>query len=384
MHLGKIAGRIRAILTSPRRAWPVIADEPDTAGGVFRRYVCIVAALPVIAGFIKHSLISNHGFGVHAHTALLIGLMSAIASYLLSLLATWVVALIVDALAPSFGARNDPVQALKTVAYAWTAGWVAGVAILIPWVGWLVWLAGGIYSVYLLYLGVQFVMQCPPDRAAGYTAVSVIIASVLSWLALFMVGAIIGTAALTGAALTGTHVHGDNGTAVKVDPDSALGRISALNGNAVAVSLSPEALRDLLPDELDGMKRSDFHAERSGASGMQVSTASATYSDGKDRNVQVELTDTGNGRGMTASTMAPNSEQHSDHGYEKTSIDHGHLVHERWDAQARTGEYSVVLAQRLSIKASGHATSIDELKQVVHDVGLDKLASLTTQDSGAR
>src|SRR3546814_18930124 len=93
----------------------------------------------------------------------------------------YVVALIINALAPTFGGRKDQLQAVKVIGYAWTAAWVAGIAAIVPWPGWLVVLAGGIYSIYLLYLGLPHTMKCPPEKAAGYTVVPPTTAVVLGW-----------------------------------------------------------------------------------------------------------------------------------------------------------------------------------------------------------
>lgn len=371
MDFGKIFSRIKAILSSPQTEWPVIAAEPATVGGLFRNYICIVAALPVIAYFIRGSLFGHGGWGMHVHTPLGLGLLGLILHYLLTLVVVYLVALIVNAFAPSFGGSKDPVQALKTVAYAWTAGWVAGIAVIIPWLGWLVAIAGVIYGIYLLYLGLPHTMRCPPERAGGYTAVIVIIGIALSWIVGLIMAGIIGTAALTGASMAGIHATSSDRTTVTVDPDS-------MAGKTVAVSLSPETLRGFLPEELDGMKRSDFNAQRSGAVGMQISTAYATYSDGKDRNIKIELADTGNMRGMMAmaSAVAHSTEQQTDHGYEKTYTEHERLMHEAWNSQTKTGEFGVIVANRFSVKASGSGASMDDLKQAVNDMDLDKLTSL--------
>ena len=47
--------------------------------------------------------------------------------------------------------------------------------------GGLIALAGLVYGIYLLYLGLPQTMKCPPERSAGYTAVAVIIAIVAGW-----------------------------------------------------------------------------------------------------------------------------------------------------------------------------------------------------------
>ena len=91
------------------------------------------------------------------------GLIGAILSYALALVAVWVFALIINALAPTFGGQKDPVQALKAAAYAMTAAWIAGVANIIPFLGMVIMIAGAVYSVYLLYLG----LPVDDEGAAG-------------------------------------------------------------------------------------------------------------------------------------------------------------------------------------------------------------------------
>ena len=41
-------------------------------------------------------------------------------------------------------------------------------------------LLGGLYSLYLLYLGLMRVMKSPPDKAVGYAVVVVLVAIVVS------------------------------------------------------------------------------------------------------------------------------------------------------------------------------------------------------------
>src|SRR5574340_467801 len=60
------------------------------------------------------------------------------------------------------------------------------------------------------------------EAAGGYTAVSVIIAIVLGWIVDLVVAGVIGTAALTGAAVGSMHVTGSGGDNVSIDSNSAL------------------------------------------------------------------------------------------------------------------------------------------------------------------
>jgi hypothetical protein len=102
----------------------------------------------------------------------------AIVSYVLALAGIYVLALIIDALAPTFNGRRSQIQALKLAAYSMTASWVAGIFGLIP-VLWPLTLLG-LYSLYLLYLGLPILMKTPSDKAVGYIAVVIIIAIVLT------------------------------------------------------------------------------------------------------------------------------------------------------------------------------------------------------------
>jgi len=414
VDINKLIARAKAILLTPKTEWPVIAAEPATVPDLYKNWIVILAAIPAIAGFIKGSLIGYGAFGFSYRVGIGAGITGAIVGYALGLAMAYVMALIIDALAPNFGGEKNPVQALKTVAYAWTASWVAGIGQIVPGLGWLIAIAGGIYGIYLLYLGLPHTMKAPADKAAGYTAVSVIIAIVLSWVCALVVGGIIGTGAMMGMGAAGSNLHiGSSGGDITIDKDSALGKLDAFSkkmeaagkqmeaaqksgdakaqnealgkviGTAVSggdevEALAPDMLKPFVPETLAGLKRTDFSAERNGAMGMQVSEAHATYSDGGNKSLRLEVTDTGSVKGFVALAgfAAVQSDKETDHGYEKTYKQGGNLVHEQWDAQTKYGEYGVILGDRFAVKLSGNADSIDQLKAAVGSINLAGLAAL--------
>lgn len=169
--------RVQDILLKPKSTWPVIDLEPTDVASVYKNYVMILAAIPAIAGFIGMSIVGFGGFGVTLRVPILSGLVSAIVGYVLSLLMVFVVALIVDALAPTFGGIKNQIAAVKLVGYASTAGFVGGIFSLLPSLSILGALAG-LYGIYLMYLGLPVLMKCPPERAIAYTAVTAICAIV--------------------------------------------------------------------------------------------------------------------------------------------------------------------------------------------------------------
>ena len=416
MDINKLIARVKAILLTPKAEWPVIAAEPATVPDLYKNYIVVLAAIPAIAGFIKGSLIGYGAFGFSYRVGIGAGIAGAIVGYALGLAMAYVMALIIDALAPNFGGQKNQVQALKTVAYAWTASWVAGIGQIVPGLGWLIAIAGGIYGIYLLYLGLPHTMKAPADKAAGYTAVSVIIAVVLSWICMLVVGGIIGTGAMMGAG-GGNLSFSGNGSEVTVDKDSALGKLdafskkmeaagkqmesaqksgdadaqgkamgavigAAMGGGDQVEALAPDMLKPFVPATLAGLPRTDFSAEKNGAMGMQVSTANATYSDNASgRSLRLEVTDMGSAKGIMAMAgwAALQQERETDHGYEKTYKQDGRLVHEEWDSQDKHGEFSIVLGDRFSVKLSGQADSIDQLKGAVGGLNLAGLEALKAQ-----
>lgn len=420
VDFNKIVARVKNILLTPKTEWPVIAGESETVQSLYLNYILVLAAIPAVFGFIKNSIIGNTWFGVTVHTGIGAGITGMIVYYVLSLAMVFVMALIIDALAGTFGAQKNQVQALKTVAYAYTACWIAGVGVILGiGLGALIALAGGIYSIYLLYLALPNTMKCPPDKAGGYTAVSIICAIVLGWIVMLFVGGIVGTSMLGSAGSVnlgsnGIHLDGSD-SSVSVDKSSALGALVAMGQNAQKASakleaaqksgdanaqaqatgqmlgavlgggsqveaLAPDAIKAFVPDTLAGMKRTSLSAERNGAMGMQVSNANATYSDGQ-HTLNLEIADTGSAKGIMAlaGAVGVESDNETDHGYDKTYKQDGRLVHEQWDTQNKDGEYSIILGNRFSVKVSGNADNIDQLKAAVGSIKLADLEALKNQ-----
>jgi Yip1 domain len=193
MDLNKIIQRARTLLVSPRTEWPVIAAEPATVQGLYREYIMILAAIPPICQFVKTSILGYawHGFRIY-RLGIGAGLTAAIVGYVVSLAAVYVLAVIIEALAPNFAGEANRIQALKVAGYSYTASWIAGCAQILPGLYGLVALAGAIYSVYLLYLGLPSTMKVLPERAGGYTAVTVIGALILGWIIAVITGGITG------------------------------------------------------------------------------------------------------------------------------------------------------------------------------------------------
>src|SRR5690606_29187893 len=66
MDFNKLIARIKAILTTPKTEWPVIAAESETVAGLYKNYILVLAAIPAVMGFIKSSIIGYSLFGITA------------------------------------------------------------------------------------------------------------------------------------------------------------------------------------------------------------------------------------------------------------------------------------------------------------------------------
>ncbi|MET0679454.1 MAG: Yip1 family protein [Burkholderiales bacterium] len=171
--------RATNILFQPQSEWSAIAHERSDARSLYLGYVAILAVLPAAATLISTWLVGSLGFG---RLGAGVALQAALAGYVLSLVMVLAIAFVANMLAPRFGGRSDFDQALKLTAYALTASWVAGIFTILPVVGWLISLLGGLYSLYLLQIGAPQLMKMPERDAVGYGIALVAIGVVITFL----------------------------------------------------------------------------------------------------------------------------------------------------------------------------------------------------------
>jgi hypothetical protein len=163
-----LVDRIKRILGDPRDEWVRIAAEPATVQSLYTGWIMILAAIGPLALLLSMN-----------------SLQFAIAQYVRSLIMTFVLALVVDAIAPSFGGTRDFVASLKLTAYSYTATWLAGIFNLLGTLGAVVVLLATIYTLYTFYLGAPVLNKSSPDKAVPFTLVVVLCGIVLYFLARF-------------------------------------------------------------------------------------------------------------------------------------------------------------------------------------------------------
>src|SRR5256885_6244014 len=149
-----MASRARSVLFEPRTTFREVESEFTKPGAIWGKYVLPLAAIGPIAGAVGRLV-----FGKRIALTTLTSSVSisdaitwALISFVLSLVALFVLTKVISLLAPGFGGQKNDVQALKVAAYASTPMWLSGVFNIyarLVMVGVIV----SVYSLYLLYVG---------------------------------------------------------------------------------------------------------------------------------------------------------------------------------------------------------------------------------------
>lgn len=180
MNPPSIQDRAKRIIMDPKAEWPVIEREQTTVEKLYREYIALLAAIPVLAYMIGSVLIGHQvPFVGTIRTPIVQAVVAAVFSYVFALVGVYIAALVIDKLAPTFDSKSDFTQALKLVAYAYTPVWIAGVLNIIPMLGILTMLAG-LYSIYVFYLGLPVMMKTPEPKVIVYMVVAAVVIIVIS------------------------------------------------------------------------------------------------------------------------------------------------------------------------------------------------------------
>jgi hypothetical protein len=410
-----LVDRVKNILVTPRTEWSLIAVEPAAAGPIVSGYVVPLAAASAAAGLIGALIV---GAAVSAvvgglGTGVIGAFVGACISVVFSIIGVFILSFIINILAPSFGAQKDSVQSLKVAAYSLTAVWVAGLAQVVPFLGTLVVLIGGVYGIYLMYLGLPRVMKAPEDKAPLYTVV-IVVTMIVAGFILFMLWAAILGLGVVGSGLVGS-VTGSTPAASQssFDPDSPLGKLEGLGAKLEESAKKMEAaeksgdtnaqvsaaleglgtlfgggkrvdpvgvdlLKPFVPETFAGLPRTSSSAEKTGIASIMVSQAQATYSDGGQKSVTLEISDTGGVSGLVglASWAGVQGEREDDSGSERTHKVDGRLVHEKVSKTGGSNEYGLVLGDRFMVKAEGRGVDLAALKSAVSGLDLDRIEAM--------
>lgn len=397
--------RVKAILLQPRATWAAIAQESTDARQLYAGYLVWLAAIPAVCGFIGLSVFGMGFLGVAVRVPLLTGLVDMVVSWVLSLAGVYVLALIVDALAPRFGGVRSPIQALRLTVYASTAALVGGVFSLLPVLAMLGLLAA-LYSIYLFYTGLPVLMKNPPEKSLAYTAV-VVLAAIVVGLVIGVAGrfflphpAVLGagggevsistptgkvsidTAALEAAGkkmeaasrqMEQAQKSGDQGAAMAAAGQAATAAMGALGGAQGNVDV--QALKAALPQQLGGLPRTTIEVQDHQAVGVAMGQANAVYA-GDGKQLHVAIVDMGGMSGLARLAGMVQGEQESDGRVEKVWQSGGRTLQEEYQKDGSGAEAKAVLKNGLVVSVEGRSLPIEQVRAALGGLDLDAVEGL--------
>jgi hypothetical protein len=197
-----IVSRVKGIVLKPKDEWTTIKGEDTPIATLFTGYAMILAAIPAIAHFI--------GLGILGRRIPFVGwirypmgkaFLYAILSYVFSLASVYLLGFIINALAPTFGSKQNMQNAMKLAVYTWTPAWIAGALNIYTQLAILAFLAS-LYCIYVLYLGFsEPLMDTPNDKVVTYLIVSIVVAFILMIVASVILGAIFAVSTVSGSGI---------------------------------------------------------------------------------------------------------------------------------------------------------------------------------------
>ena len=403
--------RVQAILLKPKETWPVIAAEAGDIPSIYKNYLVYLAAIPAIAGFIGMSLVGVGAFGVSFRVPFLTGLVNMVVGFVLALAMVYVLALIANALAPTFKGEKNLLNAFKLVAYGATAGMVGGIFNLLPALSMLGLLAA-LYSIYLLYTGIPVMMKAPEDKALGYTAVLIVCGIVAG----IIVGAVsamftgggagmhmgaaspsgdveikvpgsdvtINTSKLEEAAkkmeeagkqMEAAQAKGDNAAAGKAMSEM----MGAVMGTGQGGQpFAPETLQTFVPAKVGAMERTAIEARSDSAMGMTFSSVTSEFRNEAGR-VEVKVQDIGAmptlmmAMGAWAqSTVSRETQDEVEKVYKKDGV----AIKEEYRKDGSRAEMSMMLANGVMIEVTGDNVNMDGVRSAMGALDVKGLSGL--------
>jgi hypothetical protein len=174
----KIIDRIKKILLSPKPEWEIIKNESLTINEMILKYALFLALIGPAAGFFGFIVVGVPTLFGTFTLPFSFALKYLIFSYMFSIAGIFIVTFIIDMLAPNFGCVKDFTQSMKVVVFAYTASWLGGIFLIVPALSILSTIAG-IYSLVLMYWGLETVKSVPKEKMTAYYIITLVVSIVV-------------------------------------------------------------------------------------------------------------------------------------------------------------------------------------------------------------
>ncbi|MBL7738062.1 MAG: YIP1 family protein [Chitinophagaceae bacterium] len=169
-----VVDRAKNILITPNTEWPVADKEQANVATILTSYVLPMLSIGVVAMFIGQGLIGQSlPFG-GSTASVKAGLLGALLFVITSVIMVFILAAIIDVLAPSFSSEKNWGKSFQMAAYSLTASYIGAIFYLFPALYILVILCS-LYCIYALYTGIPAMKKTTADKQVAYLAVIILI-----------------------------------------------------------------------------------------------------------------------------------------------------------------------------------------------------------------
>ena len=168
---------------------------------------------------------------------------------------------------------------------------------------------------------------------------------------------------------------------VRADDDKA-----AKPGEAPkTVAVDFRKLKELMPAELEGLKRTENSGEKNSFGAVSMSTAKAQYKKSKDQDdekepsISIELIDYGGvemAKGLAMAWTMAEIDKDSDTGYEKTVKVKGNPGMETWEKEGKRGKVQMLVGSRFIVNLETTNIPSEKVIKIAESLPLDKIAAL--------
>jgi hypothetical protein len=183
--------RVINILIRPKGEWIVIEAEQPNAMKLIGGYALILALIPALASVIKYGILGYTFLGLTTRS-LGTGIQQGFTHLLSALVGVYLLALVIDYLAPSFESGKNFGRSLQLAVYSSTPQWIAGILLLFSTKMSAAIFVISLYAIYLLAVGIPVLKGTPKDKVVGYVALTIVAMIVIGIVLALILAAIFG------------------------------------------------------------------------------------------------------------------------------------------------------------------------------------------------
>jgi len=183
--------RVINIITKPKQEWEVIATEQPDTMKLIGGYAFILALIPALSAFIKYGIIGMSFMG-YTSRSIASGIQTGLIQLLSAVIGVYLLAWVIDLLAPSFDSQKNFGRSLQLAVYASTPQWVAGILLLLSTTMSMLIMLISLYAIYLLAVGMPVLKGTPKDKVVGYVALTIIAMIAIAVVMALVIGGILG------------------------------------------------------------------------------------------------------------------------------------------------------------------------------------------------